>query len=514
MSNYQKRVAEFRQKRDHFQKGGGDKGIEKQHAAGKRTARERLDLLLDPNTFVEIGMFGTHHSSDFGMEKLDLPGDGVITGWGKIRGKPVYVVIQDYTVMSGTMGPTHMKKTYMAMDRAIEARVPLIMLNDSGGVRPQEQFVTFTYSTQIFRRHTAFSGIIPQISVIMGPVAGGPCYGPALTDFIFMVRGTSSMFIGGPPVVKSLVSEDVTIEELGGSKIHSEVSGVADYVAPGEEDCLDKVKELLDLLPANSEEHPPRRVSATESSDRACDRLLQIVPADPHKTYDMRLVIREVLDDGYFLEMKPHYARNILTGFGRLNGYPVGITANQPNFMAGCIDINASDKTARFIRFCDCFNIPLINFVDTPGYLVGKKMEYQGIIRHGAKMLYARSEATVPQITVVTRKAYAGAYVAMGDRGVGTDYIFLWPTAEVALFGPEAAINIISRRESKEVQAQKMKEYREKFINVYYPASFPEYIDGIIEPQQTRSVLASALEVLITKKPAKAFPKKHGNIPL
>ena len=292
MSNYQKRVAEFRQKRDHFQKGGGDKGIEKQHAAGKRTARERLDLLLDPNTFVEIGMFGTHHSSDFGMEKLDLPGDGVITGWGKIRGKPVYVVIQDYTVMSGTMGPTHMKKTYMAMDRAIEARVPLIMLNDSGGVRPQEQFVTFTYSTQIFRRHTAFSGIIPQISVIMGPVAGGPCYGPALTDFIFMVRGTSSMFIGGPPVVKSLVSEDVTIEELGGSKIHSEVSGVADYVAPGEEDCLDKVKELLDLLPANSEETSspkgfshrefrPRLRSSSPDRARGSTQDLRYAPGHP-----------------------------------------------------------------------------------------------------------------------------------------------------------------------------------------------------------------------------------------
>jgi methylmalonyl-CoA decarboxylase subunit alpha len=514
VSNYDKILSEFQQKRDHFQKGGGEKSIEKQHAAGKLTARERLELLLDPDTFVEIGMFGTHHSKDFGMEKLDLPGDGVITGWGKIHGKLVYVVIQDYTVMSGTMGPTHMKKTYMAMDRAIEAKVPLIMLNDSGGVRPQEQFVTFTYSTQIFRRHTAFSGVIPQISVIMGPVAGGPCYGPALTDFIFMVKDTSSMFIGGPPVVKSLVSEDVTIDELGGSKIHSEISGVADYLAPGEKECLDKVKELLDLLPTNSEENPPRKISATDSSNRPCDRLLQIVPPDPHKSYDMRLVIREVLDDGYFLEMKPNYARNILTGFGRLNGYPVGITANQPNFMAGCIDIDAADKTARFIRFCDCFNIPLINFVDTPGYLVGKKMEYQGIIRHGAKMLYARSEATVPQITVVTRKAYAGAYVAMGDRGVGTDYIFLWPTAEVALFGPEAAINIIARKDSKEVRAQKMKDYKEKFINVYYPASFPEYIDGIIEPQQTRSVLASALEVLMTKKPVESYRKKHGNIPL
>ncbi len=513
MKDYSKILHELRQKKDHIKKGGGEKNIEKQHQAGKLTARERLDILLDPDTFVEIGMFGTHHATDFGMEKLDLSGDGVITGWGKIHGRLVYLVAQDYTVLSGTMGPTHMRKTYMAMDRSIEAKVPLVMLNDSGGVRPQEQFVTFTYSTQIFRRHTSFSGVIPQISVIMGPVAGGPCYGPALTDFIFMVKGTSSMFIGGPPVVKALVSEEVTIEELGGAKIHSEISGVADYVAENEKECLEKVKELLDLLPSNNEKNPPSLITG-DDPERPCDRLLHLVPTDPHKSYDMHLVIKEVLDDGYFFEMKPNYAKNIITGFGRLNGYPVGITANQPNFLAGCIDIDASDKVARFIRFCDCFNIPLINFLDTPGYLVGKKMEYQGIIRHGAKLLYARSEATVPQITVVLRKAYAGAYVAMGDRGVGTDYIFLWPTAEVALFGPEAAINIICRKDSDEIRAQRLKEYREKFINVYYPASFPEYIDGIIEPQETRSVLAKTLEVLITKRPITSFKKKHGNIPL
>jgi acetyl-CoA carboxylase carboxyltransferase component len=513
MNGHQKLIKELRQRKDQIRKGGGEKGIEKQHRAGKLTARERLDILLDPGTFVEIGMFGTHHSTDFGMEKSNLPGDGVITGWGKIHGRLVYLVAQDYTVMSGTMGPTHMKKTYMAMDRGIEARVPLVMLNDSGGVRPQEQFTTFTYSTQIFRRHTSFSGVIPQISVIMGPVAGGPCYGPALTDFIFMVKGTSSMFIGGPPVVKALVSEDVTIEELGGAKIHGEISGVADFIAQNEQECLEKVKELLDLFPSNNGENPPR-ISPKDNPDRQCHPLLQIVPPDPRKSYDMHLVIKEILDEGYFFEMKPHYAKNIITGFGRLNGMPVGITANQPNYMAGCIDIDASDKAARFIRFCDCFNIPLINLLDTPGYLVGKKMEYQGIIRHGAKMLYARSEATVPQITIVLRKAYAGAFVAMGDRGVGTDYVFLWPTAEVALFGPETAINIICRRETAEVREQRLKEYKEKFINVYYPASFPEHIDGIIEPQETRSILIKSLEVLSTKQPANSFPKKHGNIPL
>lgn len=513
MDDYQKFLDEFRQKKEQIKKGGGEKSIEKQHQAGKLTARERLDILLDPDTFFEIGLFGTHHSTNFGMDKMDLPGDGVITGWGKIHGRLVYIVAQDYTVLSGTMGPTHMKKTYMAMDRGIEARVPLIMLNDSGGVRPQEQFITFTYSTQIFRRHTSFSGVIPQISVIMGPVAGGPCYGPALTDFIFMVKGTSSMFIGGPPVVKALVSEDVTNEELGGSKIHSEISGVADYVADNEAVCLEKVKELLDLFPSNNEENPPRS-TPMDDPRRRCEQLLQIVPTDPQKSYDMRLVIKEIIDDGYFFEMKPSYAKNIITGFGRLNGYPVGITANQPSFLAGCIDIDASDKLARFIRFCDCFNIPLINLVDTPGYLVGTKMEYQGIIRHGAKALYARSEATVPQITIVLRKAYAGAFVAMGDRGVGTDYIFLWPTAEVALFGPEAAINIICRRESHEVRAQRLKEYKEKFINIYYPASFPEYIDGIIEPHETRSVLVQALEALLSKQPIRRFKKKHGNIPL
>jgi acetyl-CoA carboxylase carboxyltransferase component len=321
------------------------------------------------------------------------------------------------------------------------------------------------------------------------------------------------MFIGGPPVVKALVSEDVTNEELGGSKIHAEISGVADYVAESEAQCLEKVKELLDLLPSNNEENPPR-IAPKDDPGRRCERLLQIVPTDPHKSYDMRDVVKEILDDGYFFEMKPTYARNIITGFGRLNGTPVGITANQPSFLAGCIDIDASDKVARFIRFCDCFSIPIINLVDTPGYLVGKKMEYQGIIRHGAKALYARSEATVPQMTVVLRKAYAGAFVAMGDRGVGTDYIFLWPTAEVALFGPEAAINIICRRESDEVKAKRLKEYKDKFINTYYPASFPEYIDGIIEPQDTRSVLIQALEVLLTKRPAGRFQKKHGNIPL
>ncbi len=513
MANFDEIIDELRKRKGHIEKGGGEKFIEKQHQAGKLTARERLDILLDAESFVEIGMFGTHHCTDFGMDKTDLPGDGVITGWGKIHGRVVYIVAQDYTVLSGTMGPTHMKKTYMAMDRGFEARVPLVMLNDSGGGRPQEQFTTITFSTQIFRRHTTFSGVIPQISVIMGPVAGGPCYGPALTDFIFMVKGTSSMFIGGPPVVKSLVSEEVSIEELGGSKIHSELSGVADYVAKNDEECLKKVKELLDLLPANNEERPPR-IDPADHPHRVCDRLLDLVPMDPRKSYDMHEVIKEILDDGYFFEIKPTYAKNMIIGFGRLNGYTVGITANQPHFMAGCIDIDASDKVARFIRFCDCFNIPLVNLVDTPGYLVGTKMEYQGIIRHGAKVLYARSEATVPQITIVLRKAYAGAYVGMGDRGVGTDYIFLWPTAEVALYGPEAAMNIISRKDSGEVRGQKLKEYREKFMNVYYPASFPEYIDGIIEPQETRSVLIKAMEALITKRPAALRQKKHGNIPL
>jgi acetyl-CoA carboxylase carboxyltransferase component len=511
--DHQKLIKELRERKDHIRKGGGEKKIEQQHRSGKLTARERLDLLLDPGTFSEIGMFGTHHCSDFGMDQLDLPGDGVITGWGKIHGRPVYLVAQDYTVLSGTMGPTHMRKTYMAMDRGIEARVPLVMLNDSGGVRPQEQFTTFTYSTQIFRRHTSFSGVIPQVSVILGPVAGGPCYGPALTDFIFMVKGTSSMFIGGPPVVKALVSEEVTNEELGGSKIHGEISGVADFVAENEQECLERVKELLDLLPSNNDENPPR-IPPKDNPDRPCHPLLQIVPADPRKSYDMHRVIKEIVDDGYFFELKPGYAKNIITGFGRLDGYPVGITANQPSFLAGCIDIDASDKAARFIRFCDCFNIPLINLLDTPGYLVGKKMESQGIIRHGAKMLYARSEATVPQITVVLRKAYAGAFVAMGDRGVGTDYIFLWPTAEVALFGPEAAINIICRRDPPDVRARRLKEYKEKFINVYYPASFPEHIDGVIEPQETRSVLIRSLEVLRTKHTTPLFRKKHGNIPL
>lgn len=513
MSNFKQMIDEFRQRKIHIETGGGDKAIKAQHDAGKLTARERLDMLLDKNTFIEIGMLGTHHCTDFGMDKRDLPGDGVITGWGKMHGRLVYVVVQDYTVLSGTMGPTHMKKTYVAMDRGFEARVPLVMINDSGGARPQEQFETITFSTQIFRRHTVFSGVIPQISLIMGPVAGGPCYGPALTDFIFMVKGTSSMFIGGPPVVKTLLSEEVTIEELGGAKIHSEISGVADYLADTDRECVEKAKELLDLLPPNNEEMPPRAPN-TDNPRRSCDRLIRMVPTDPKKSYDMREVIKEILDDGYFFEMKPYFAKNIITGFGRLNGYTVGVTANQPSFMAGCIDIDASDKAARFIRFCDCFNIPLINLLDTPGYLVGKKMEHQGIIRHGAKMLYARSEATVPQITIVLRKAYAGAFVAMGDRGVGGDYIFLWPTAEVALFGPEAAIGIIARKDPPEVRAQKLKAYKEKFINPYYPASYPEYIDGMIEPQETRSVLANAIEALITKKPVRYSSKKHGNIPL
>jgi acetyl-CoA carboxylase carboxyltransferase component len=327
------------------------------------------------------------------------------------------------------------------------------------------------------------------------------------------VKGTSSMFIGGPPVVKALVSEEVTIEELGGTQIHGQLSGVADYVADSERECLEKVKELLDLLPSNNEERPPT-VRCTDDPERSCDHLLQIVPADLRKSYDMREVIKEIVDNGYFLEMKPSFAKNIVTGFGRLNGHTIGLTANQPNFMAGCIDIDASDKVARFIRFCDCFNIPLVNLVDTPGYLVGTKMEYQGIIRHGAKVLYARSEATVPQVTIVLRKAYAGAYVGMGDRGVGTDYIFIWPTAEVALYGPEAAINIICRKDSDEIRAQRLAEYKDKFINVYYPASFPEYIDGIIEPKETRSVLIKAMEALITKRPAALYQKKHGNIPL
>lgn len=513
MNNFREMVEKLSQKKAHLMAGGGEKAIERQHSAGKLTARERLNLLLDEDSFVEIGMFGTHHCNDFGMDKKDLPGDAVITGWGKVEERLVYVVAQDYTVLSGTMGPTHMKKTYMAMDRCFEARVPLVMMNDSGGGRPQEQFTTITFSTQIFRRHTIFSGVIPQISLIMGPVAGGPCYGPALTDFIFMVRDTSSMFIGGPPVVKTLLSEEVTIEELGGAKIHSEISGVADYVAENDEQCIEKAKELLKLLPSNNEEIPPR-ATTHDSPRRLCERLTEIVPTNARENYDMHQVIREIVDDGYSFEIKPKFAKNMITCFGRVNGYTIGITANQPNYKAGCIDIDASDKAARFIRFCDCFNIPLVNLLDTPGYLVGKKMEYQGIIRHGAKMLYARSEATVPQITIVLRKAYAGAFVAMGDRGVGTDYVFLWPSAEVALFGAEAAIGIIARKDPPEAREKKIREYRDKFINPYYPASFPEYIDGIIEPLETRSVLSSALEALRTKRRVKHGMKKHGNMPL
>lgn len=511
------KLQELQDKQQIIKQGGGEKRIQKQHEAGKLTARERLQLLLDEGSFVELDQFVTHRATEFGMDQVQAPGEGVVTGYGTVDGKLVYVFAQDFTVIGGTLGEMHAAKICKVMDLAMKTGAPLIGINDSGGARIQEGVDALNGYGEIFKRNTLASGVIPQLSIIMGPCAGGAVYSPALTDFIFMVDKTSRMFITGPQVIKSVTGEEVSSEELGGARTHNQISGVAHFHAADEQDCIKMLKKFLTYIPSNNLEDPPS-IACDDPIGRCDESLRMVVPTDPNKPYDVRDAFLPVLDSGSFLEIHASYATNIVVGFGRLNGRTVGVVANQPRVLAGCLDINASDKAARFIRFCDAFNIPLLTFVDTPGYLPGTEQEFGGIIRHGAKLLYAYSEATVPKITLVLRKAYGGAYLAMCSRSLGADQVFAWPTAEIAVMGPEGAANIIFRQEiaasdnPPETRQQKIDEYRDKFTNPYIAAS-RGFVDAVIDPAETRPYLIRALETLATKREARPG-KKHGNIPV
>jgi propionyl-CoA carboxylase beta chain len=497
--------------------GGGPARLKAQREKGKLTARERIEILLDDGSFREIDAFITQRTSDSGFDDTKPMGDGVVTGYGTIDQRLVYVFSQDFTVFGGSLGRAHANKIIKLQDLALKNGAPIIGLNDSGGARIQEGVVSLGGYADIFLRNTLSSGVIPQISCILGPSAGGAVYSPAITDFIIMVKGTSYMFVTGPDVVKSVTHEEVTFEELGGATTHNEISGVAHFAAENEEHALFTIRTLLSFLPRNNMEDPPA-ITCQDDPLRTESLLSTIIPDNPNKPYDMHEVIMAVVDDGNFFEVQEHYARNIIVGFARLNGRSVGIVANQPAVLAGVLDINASIKAARFVRFCDCFNIPLITFEDVPGFLPGLAQEQGGIIRHGAKLLYAFAEATVPKITVITRKAYGGAYDVMSSKHLRGDINLAWPTAEIAVMGPEGAINILYRKELAEaadpdtLRAQLVQEYRDTFANPYVAASWG-YLDDVIEPNQTRPYLINALEMLQNKRDENP-PKKHGNIPL
>jgi len=496
---------------------GGPDRVARQHAAGKKTARERLELLLDKGSFAEMDRFVVHQSRDFGMDEQRIPGDGVVTGAGRIHGRPVFVFAQDFTVFGGALSEAYGRKICKIMDLAMKTGVPVIGLNDSGGARIQEGVVSLAAYADIFLRNTLASGVVPQISAIMGPCAGGAVYSPAITDFILMVKNTSYMFVTGPDVIKTVTHEEVTKENLGGAMAHNERSGVAHFAAENEEECLALIRELLTFLPQNNAEDPPVRPSV-DPPDRVDEELQTVVPEQPNRPYDIKDIVRPVLDDRYFFEIQADYAPNLVIGLGRLGGRPVGIVANQPAHLAGCLDISASLKGARFVRFCDCFNIPIVTFEDVPGFLPGTAQEFGGIIKHGAKLLFAFCEATVPKLTVITRKAYGGAYCVMSSKHIRGDANFAFPTAEIAVMGPDGAVNILYRREMDAasdptaLKDEKVREYREKFANPYAAAE-RGYIDEVIEPRDTRRRLIQALEVLHTKRDANP-PKKHGNIPL
>jgi len=516
MSNSSK-IEHLERLRGQAQMGGGAERIGTQHQQGRLTARERLDLLLDKGSFHETDMFVTHRTSDFGLDQRRYLADSVVTGWGTIDGRLVYVFSQDFTVFGGSLGEVHAEKICKIMDMALKNGAPLIGLNDSGGARIQEGVVSLGAYADIFLRNTLASGVIPQISAVMGPCAGGAVYSPALTDFIFMVRGSSYMFVTGPDVVKTVTHEDVSFEQLGGAEVHATTSGVCHYVADSEADCLYLIRVLLSYLPQNNLEDPPF-VASSDDRLRTEEALDAIVPDDPSKPYEIRDIIRLVVDDGAFLEIHERYAPNIVVGFARLGGHSVGIVANQPAALAGVLDINASDKAARFVRLCDSFNVPIITFVDVPGFLPGTGQEHGGIIRHGAKLLYAYCEATVPKITIITRKAYGGAYDVMSSKHIRGDLNLAWPSAELAVMGPEGAVNTIFRKELAEAEdptrrrAELVAEYREKFANPYVAAS-RGYLDDVIVPSMTRPRLINALEMLSNKRDANPA-KKHGNIPL
>lgn len=514
----EEKIADLRNKREIARLGGGQKRIDAQHAKGKLTARERIELLVDPDSFEEFDMFVEHRCNDFGMnEKAKAPGDGVVTGCGTINGRMVYLFAQDFTVTGGSLSKTHSEKICKVMDLAMKVGAPVIGLNDSGGARVQEGVDALAGYAEIFLRNVKASGVIPQITAIMGPCAGGAVYSPAITDFIFMNKETSYMFVTGPKVVKTVLNEEVTTNELGGPMMHVSKSGVAHFVSDNEEETILLIKKLMGFLPSNNMETPPY-LAPTDTIDRHCEELNSIIPENPNKAYDMMEVIYSIVDDNDFLETNRNYAQNIIVGFARMNGHPIGIIANQPKVLAGVLDINASVKAARFIRFCDAFNIPLVVFEDVPGFLPGTNQEHNGIIRHGAKLLYAFAEATVPKVTVILRKAYGGAYCVMNSSSMGADIVYAWPTAEIAVMGPKGAVEIVFNKEvanseNPEAMArEKEKEYIDKFANPYVAAK-KGYIDDVIEPAFTRFRIIRSLEMLATKR-ASNPPKKHGNIPL
>lgn len=491
--------------------GGGVEKIEKQHASGRMTARERINMLLDKGTFCELDKFVTHRCNDFGMDKKQIAGDGMVTGYGKIDGRLVFVYAYDFTAHGGSLSETNAAKIVKVQQLSLKTGAPIIALNDSGGARIQEGVNSLAGYASIFYNNTMASGVVPQISAILGPCAGGACYSPALTDFIFMVKENSHMFITGPDVVKTVTNEEVGKEELGGAATHSSKSGVAHFMCSNEEETLMSIRELLSFLPSNNMEDAPV-APCSDDVNRLTESLQTVIPEDPNQPYDIKDIVEPVLDNQYFFEVMPHFAKNIVVGFGRLNGRSVGIVANQPAFLAGVLDIDASDKAARFIRFCDCFNIPIITFEDVPGFLPGTNQEHNGIIRHGAKIVYAYAEATVPKITLITRKAYGGAYIVMASKPTGADINLAYPQAEIAVMGAEGAVNILYRKASAEEKSAIIKEYEEKFSNPYR-ASERGLIDEVIMPRDTRRKLIQALEMASNKNQSNP-PKKHGNMPL
>jgi propionyl-CoA carboxylase beta chain len=513
----EERIEHLRRLREEAEHSGSKRAVDKQHDAGKLTARERIDALLDKDSFVEIDMLVRHRATGFGIEDRKPPGDAVITGWGTIDGRTVFVFAEDFTVFGGSLGEVVSEKICKVMDLAMSTGAPLIGLKDSGGARIQEGVLALDGYGKIFRRNVDASGVIPQISVIMGPCAGGAVYSPAITDFVYQVEGTSHLFITGPDVIKAVTGEDVTFDTLGGSHPHSTISGVTHFVSSDGRHALEEVRYLISFLPQNNMETPPF-FTPTDRPDRMEEALTGIVPDSPNQPYDMVDVIEQVLDDGEFYEVHQHFAPNIVVGLGRLDGYTVGIVGNNPAALAGTLDIDASVKAARFVRFCDAFNIPLVTFVDVPGFLPGVDQEHGGIIRHGAKLLYAYCEATVPRLTVITRKSYGGAYLVMNSRAVGADVVFAWPTAEIAVMGAQGAVNVIHRRELADAEdpdarrAELIADYEDRFSNPYVAAE-RGLVDEVIEPRETRPRLIQALEMLRTKRTSLP-PKKHGNIPL
>lgn len=513
----EKKIKDIKKRSDLAELGGGKERIEDQHRAGKLTARERIGLLLDEGSFQEMDKFVVHQCHDFGMDKKRIYGDGVVTGYGTIGGRTVFLFAQDFTVFGGSLSETYGKKICKIMDLAMKAGAPIIGLNDSGGARIQEGMASLAGYADIFLRNTLASGVIPQISAIMGPCAGGAVYSPAITDFIIMTQGISRMFITGPEVIKAVTHEEVTMEELGGAEAHNTLSGVAHFSAENEEQTMVIIRELLSFIPDNNLDDPPVR-ETSDPIDRTEKKLNSIVPDDPNLPYDIRDIIKIVVDDNYFFEVQEFFAKNIVIGFGRLGGKSAGIVANQPDHLAGVLDIDSSDKGARFVRFCDAFNIPLVTFEDVPGFLPGVRQEHGGIIRHGAKLLYAFSEATVPKITVITRKAYGGAYCVMASKHIRADINYAFPTAEIAVMGPEGAVKIVYRREldksenPEKLRLKKIQEFRDKFANPYV-ACEKGYVDEVIFPETTRPKLIAALAMLENKRDSNP-PKKHGNIPL